>query len=78
MSKAIDSVKARLFKYPTETVENIIREIGGGWEPCEYRRMVRACAYDVLEARHGIGRVDAIMAEVDPGYGAGANLIVNS
>ncbi len=76
MNKAIDAVKARLRDYYTENVEAVIREIGGGWVEDEYRRMVRACAYDVIEERHGIDRVDAIMAEVDPSWGVDADRLL--
>lgn len=76
MTKAIDAVKARLREYYTENVEAVIREIGGGWVEDEYRRMVRACAYDVIEERHGIDRVDAIMAEVDPSWGVDADRLL--
>lgn len=76
MRNAIDAVKNRLSQYSTEAIESVIREIGGGWVADEYRRMVRACAYDVIEQRHGIDRVDAIMAAVDPSWGADADRLL--
>ena len=65
---ALEVVMSEIEKKGTETAYAIVRHLGGDWLPCEYERMVRAAAYQVIENKLGTDAMDALMDEVSPGW----------
>ena len=65
---ALEMVMSEIEKKGTETAYAIVRKLGGEWLPCEYERMVRAAAYQVIENNLGTDAMDALMDEVSPGW----------
>jgi hypothetical protein len=65
---ALEAVMSRISDMGTDAAHAIVRKLGGGWLPCEYERLVRAAAYQVIENRLGTDAMDALMDEVDPGW----------
>ena len=53
---ALEMVMNEIDKKGTEVAYAIVRQLGGEWLPCEYQRMVRAAAYQVIEDRLGLMR----------------------
>jgi len=65
---AVEIITAKIKCQPVQVAYDIVRTLGGGYLACEHERMVRACAYDAIEARLGTDAVDALMDEVSPGW----------
>jgi hypothetical protein len=65
---ALEMVMSEINKKGTDAAYAIVRQLGGEWLPCEYERMVRAAAYQVIEDRLGTDALDALMDEVSPGW----------
>jgi hypothetical protein len=65
---ALETVMSRIDSMGTDMAYAIVRKMGGGWLPCEYERLVRAAAYQVIENRLGTDALDALMDEVEPGW----------
>lgn len=65
---ALEMVMGEIGKKGTDAAYAIVRQLGGGWLPCEYERMVRAAAYQVIENNLGTDAMDALMDEVEPGW----------
>jgi hypothetical protein len=66
--QALEAVMSRINDMGTDAAYAIVRQLGGGWLPCEHERLVRAAAYQVIEDRLGTDAMDALMDEVDPGW----------
>ena len=65
---ALEAVMNRISEMGTDAAYAIVRQMGGGWLPCEHERIVRAAAYQVIEDRLGTDALDALMDEVNPGW----------
>lgn len=65
---ALEAVMSRISEMGTDAAYAIVRQMGGGWLPCEHERIVRAAAYQVIENRLGTDALDALMDEVNPGW----------
>lgn len=65
---AFEMVTSEIANKGTDTAYAIVRQLGGGWLACEYERMVRAAAYQVIENNLGTDAMDALMDEVEPGW----------
>ena len=65
---ALEVVMSRISEMGTDAAYAIVRQMGGGWLPCEHERLVRAAAYQVVENNLGTEALDALMDEVSPGW----------
>lgn len=65
---ALEVVMSRIDAMGIDTAYAIVRQMGGGWLPCEHERLVRAAAYQVIDNRLGTDALDALMDEVSPGW----------
>ena len=65
---AVEIIKTKIAQRGVDAAYDIVRQLGGGYLSCEHERMVRACAYDVIEEARGTEAVDTLMDEVCPGW----------
>ena len=64
----VEKITAAIEQKPIQAAYDIVRHLGGGWLPCEYERMIRACAYQAIENKLGTAAMDTLMDEVSPGW----------